>query len=170
MHLDILWAPWRSSYITSIVKGDDYKSKCIFCELPKKDDEDALILLRGKSCYAVMNAFPYNTGHLMVAPYRHVASLEDLDDNELLELMKIVNTAIRCLRLALRPDGFNIGVNIGRAAGAGFEHHVHVHIVPRWVGDANFMPVTAGVKVLPEALSDTYAKLRKALKELVESK
>jgi len=134
---------------------------CIFCEKTReKRDEENLILYRGKNAFIIMNAFPYNNGHLMVAPYRHVPTLENLENDELLEVFKLVNLSLRILREAMNPDGFNIGVNIGRVAGAGIEEHVHVHIVPRWNGDTNFMPVIANTKVISEGLSETYRNLR----------
>jgi len=134
---------------------------CIFCEKTReKRDEENLILYRGKDAFIIMNAFPYNNGHLMVAPYRHVPTLENLKNDELLEVFKLVNFSLRILREAMNPDGFNIGVNIGRVAGAGIEEHVHVHIVPRWNGDTNFMPVIANTKVISEGLSETYRNLR----------
>ncbi|MEM2905146.1 MAG: HIT domain-containing protein, partial [Candidatus Bathyarchaeia archaeon] len=151
----VLWAPWRMEYIGSEPKG------CIFCSMPQVDrDEENLILERGRLSFVAMNRFPYNNGHLMVAPYAHVPSLEDLSEEAVIEVMRLVKKSLSCLRATLHPQGFNVGVNIGRAAGAGFDQHVHVHVVPRWTGDINFMPVLADTKVLPEALNVTYRKLR----------
>ncbi len=168
MRLDILWAPWRYSYVKKAAKSRG--GGCLFCEAVKKSDEEALILYRGEKAYIIMNLYPYNTGHLMVAPYRHVAGIEDLDDDELLDLMRLVRLSLKLLRRALSPDGFNIGVNLGRVAGAGIEDHVHIHVVPRWNGDTNFMPVIAGVKVIPQDVRDTYRELRRVLKEITEGR
>jgi ATP adenylyltransferase len=134
---------------------------CIFCAHRDGDtDEDELVLARGRHTFALMNAFPYNTGHLMVAPLRHVADVGDLDTTERAELFDLTCRAIETLRDALQPDGFNTGMNLGAAAGAGVPGHLHMHVVPRWAGDTNFMSVTAQTKVLPELLPDTYAKLK----------
>ena len=122
-------------------------------------------MYRGKLSYIILNAFPYNPGHVMVVPYRHVPTLELLDDNEGLELFQLVQLSLKVLREVYNPDGFNIGVNIGKVAGAGIESHVHIHIVPRWSGDTNFMPVFGNVKVIPEALEDTYEKIKKVIDE-----
>jgi len=159
--LSILWAPWRLAYIRGVSKKDS----CIFCEAPKLSDEEALIAYRGRRAYVILNRFPYNSGHLMIAPYRHVASLEDLSLEELMEIAILIRISIRALREAYSPHGFNVGVNIGEAAGAGVAGHVHVHVVPRWVGDTNYMTVTSGVKVIPQLLEDTL----KTLKPLIEN-
>lgn len=151
----VLWAPWRMEYINSQSKG------CIFCVFPREPhDEENLILARGRLCFVMMNRFPYNVGHIMVAPYAHVPSLLELDDGATQELMAVLKRSLSCLNAMLRPQGFNVGINLGRAAGAGFDQHLHVHVVPRWVGDTNFMPVLGDTKVLPESLSATYQKLR----------
>jgi ATP adenylyltransferase len=154
--MEQLWAPWRLEYIVgSKTEG------CIFCEFPKKDeDEKHLILYKGKLAFVIMNAFPYSNGHLLVAPYRHTGDITELDDDENLELMKLTHKCCKALREIARPDGFNIGINLGEAAGAGIADHLHLHIVPRWNGDTNFMPVFADVKVIPEALQTTYKKLK----------
>jgi ATP adenylyltransferase len=154
--MERIWTPWRMEY----VKGSDRYEGCIFCDLPAAaDDEGSLILARGKVAFVIMNKFPYNSGHLMVAPFRHVASYEHLDEPEHAEVSRLVARCMAALRATLSPHGFNIGVNEGTAAGAGIEGHVHCHIVPRWGGDTNFMTTVGEVKVLPEALSVTYAKL-----------
>ncbi|MEM1531832.1 MAG: HIT domain-containing protein [Nitrososphaerota archaeon] len=133
---------------------------CVFCtkgaSLNEKED---LVLFKGKKCFVLMNLYPYNTGHLMVAPYRHVGNLTELDVDERSELMELIVKSIAVLQKALTPDGFNVGINLGRVAGAGVEGHVHFHVVPRWSGDTNFMTVVGNVKVMPELLSDTYDKL-----------
>ncbi len=158
--LSILWAPWRLAYIKNASK----RESCIFCDAPRLSDDESLIVYRGKRAYIILNRFPYNSGHLMIAPYRHVASLEDLDLEELLEIAVLTRISIKALREAYSPHGFNVGVNIGEAAGAGVVGHVHVHVVPRWVGDTNYMTVTSGVKVIPQLLEDTL----KTLKPVVE--
>ena len=154
-----LWAPWRMQY----VQGERGDAGCIFCLAAEPgDDEARCVLDRGTRCFAMLNAFPYNSGHLMVSPVSHVASLADLDDDESLELMQLVQRALGAIRTAYRPDGFNIGVNEGKIAGAGFADHVHVHVVPRWQADSNFMAVTADTRVLPQSLEDSFAALRSA--------
>ncbi len=153
--MEYLWAPWRIEYILR-----DKEEECIFCEKPRRNrDRDNLILYRGEHNLVMLNKYPYNPGHLMVAPYRHVAQLELLSDEELLEKMQLVRRCAEMLREEMKPDGFNIGMNLGKVGGAGIEEHLHIHIVPRWNGDTNFMPVIADTKSVPEALDDTYAKL-----------
>jgi ATP adenylyltransferase len=143
------------------VKNARKPARCIFCVIPKKRrDERNLLLHRGRHGLVIMNLFPYNSGHVMVAPYRHVKSLEQLPDEVLLDLMALVNRSLKILRAEMKPEGFNIGVNLGRVAGAGIEAHVHLHIVPRWNGDTNFMPLFAETRVMPEHLQATYRKLR----------
>jgi ATP adenylyltransferase len=154
-----LWSPWRMEYIRTAREGTN---ECIFCELQSKDDTAAHILKRTPRAFALMNAFPYNPGHLMVAPYRHVASIENLDEDEMAHVGRLLQESLRVLRASVGPDGFNVGVNVGRVAGAGFPGHVHWHVVPRWNGDVNFMPVTAGTRVLPEMIDETFAKMRPA--------
>ncbi|MFP3286106.1 MAG: HIT domain-containing protein [Acidilobus sp.] len=162
----ILWAPWRMSYITNVVEKRE--GGCFLCESPKMgDDRKALIVYRGRQAFIILNRYPYNTGHLMVAPYRHVSSLEDLTDEELLEMIRLVKASMEALRQAYRPEGFNIGVNIGDVAGAGVPGHVHIHVVPRWKGDANYITVIGGTKVISQALEETYDLLRPKLEEAV---
>ncbi|HXX81274.1 MAG TPA: HIT domain-containing protein [Thermodesulfovibrionales bacterium] len=133
---------------------------CIFCEEPKENkDRDNLILSRSTLGFIIMNLFPYNNGHLMVVPYRHVYSITALSGDELIDLMKMVQQSVNCLKEAFRPEGFNIGLNIGKVAGAGIEEHLHFHIIPRWVGDTHFMAVLGEVRVIPEHVLDTYDKL-----------
>jgi ATP adenylyltransferase len=144
--------------------GAEHSSEgCIFCEKPKADDDASQILWRGELAFIMLNAFPYNTGHLLVAPYRHTGDPLDLGAEETADLMTGVGVALECLKSAFRPEGFNIGANIGQSAGAGFADHLHVHVVPRWPGDTNFMAVTACCRIVPEALQETYRKLRGAL-------
>jgi ATP adenylyltransferase len=148
----------------------DKQAGCVFCEmLETGDDREMLILRRGERAFMVLNKYPYNNGHLMAVPYRHVDTLEDLGAEELSEIMTLVMLGMRALRSALRPEGFNIGTNIGKVAGAGVEDHVHLHVVPRWAGDTNFMPLLAEVRVIPQALADTYDQLKAAVEELLQS-
>jgi ATP adenylyltransferase len=150
-----LWAPWRMQFVSGGNK------ECIFCVMPRKDDKSALILYRGEKSFVIMNRFPYNNGHLMVAPFRHVKELGELAEEEMAEMMRLVSMSIEALKKSIRPAAFNVGANIGRSSGAGFEH-LHMHVVPRWDGDTNFMPVLGETKVIPEYLEETYDKLVKA--------
>ena len=157
-----MWAPWRMAYLTG--HGSE---GCVFCQkVAERDDDASLIVARRELCFVTMNLYPYNNGHLMVVPYRHVASLEELSPDELLDVMSTVNLALAALRNSMSPGGFNIGVNLGKAAGAGIDTHVHVHVVPRWMGDTNFMPVVADVRVVPESLVDTRRKLSQAIEAI----
>ena len=157
-----IWAPWRIEYIRS----EKEATGCILCRAAgAPEDRAALVLLRGKSAFALLNRYPYNSGHLMVSPYRHVPELDALADDELTDLMRMVQRCVAILRRLMKPEGFNIGMNLGRAAGAGIEDHVHVHIVPRWIGDTNCMPVLADTRVVPQALLDTWAELKRAATE-----
>jgi ATP adenylyltransferase len=154
-----LWAPWRIEYITGAKEGG-----CIFCAAAAASDDGAAhVVERGERCVTMLNAFPYASGHVMVAPHRHVGELDALDDAEALELVQMTKRAIGALRRAMAPDGFNAGLNLGRVAGAGIADHLHMHVVPRWDGDTNFMPVLAGTHVLPQALAETRAALVAAL-------
>jgi ATP adenylyltransferase len=154
--MKMLWAPWRMEYIRSKKpKG------CILCGKPEEtDDTGNYILYRGKKNFVILNAYPYNPGHVMVAPYRHLASLEDFTDEELHEHYTIVSRVVKVLREVVNPAGFNLGVNIGKVAGTGIEDHVHTHIVPRWLGDTNFMPVVGEMRVISEGLAATYQQLK----------
>ncbi len=150
-----IWAPWRMQYILS-KKGPG----CLFCEKQKQDrDRDNLILYRGTHSLVIMNLYPYNNGHLMVVPYRHVFSIIELSDEEALDLMRMTQHSVNCLKDAFMPEGFNIGINIGRVAGAGIEEHLHLHIIPRWAGDTHFMAVLGEVRVIPEHVISTYDRL-----------
>jgi ATP adenylyltransferase len=166
-----LWSPWRMAYVSTAddPAGDEGtgESGCIFCDrLKMNDDKRTHILYRGDRAFAILNAFPYNTGHLMVAPNRHVGELSDLDYDERCEVMDVTAKSVEVVRAAMNAHGFNIGINLGRVAGAGIPGHVHVHVVPRWGGDTNFMPVVADTKVLPEMIDDTAAKLRPGFEAL----
>lgn len=165
--MEVLHAPWRIEYILGPKTPADGGSGSIFTRIAQSsDDESNLVIARGRSCYAMLNNYPYNGGHLMIIPYREVPNFDDLLDDELLELMKLTRRCQHALTKAMQPHGFNIGVNLGKVAGAGIQEHLHIHIVPRWTGDTNFMPVLANTNVVPEALRETAAKLRAALAEL----
>ncbi|MET1129239.1 MAG: HIT domain-containing protein [Thermoproteota archaeon] len=164
----MLFAPWRYKYVTSAASKNSKNRSCVFCEAPEKDEEEALVLYKGKHAYIIMNLYPYNTGHVMIVPYRHVPSIEDLNEEELLEISMLLKAVIIGAKKALKPHGFNVGVNIGKAAGAGIEDHVHVHVVPRWEGDTNFMPVVAETKVIPQDPRDTYKLLKPTILEAVQ--
>lgn len=147
-----LWAPWRIDYIRSEKTGD-----CFLCTAIAEDrDRENLLLYRGTGCVILLNRYPYSSGHLMVTPIRHIPSLNDLTDDEALELHQLTARTVNVLRETMNPEGFNIGINLGAPAGAGLKDHLHQHIVPRWTGDTNFMPVLGGPRVMPEALLDTY--------------
>lgn len=172
MSLDHLWAGWRMAYVTSAtsegpqpsVVGDLAKGECVFCAVfgAEASEEEKLVVFSGKEVVMMMNAYPYASGHLMVIPRRHVRELEELSESETTELWGTVHRAVATLKVAYEPEGLNLGVNLGRAAGAGIPGHLHVHAVPRWVGDTNFMTATASVRVLPESLADSYARVRSA--------
>jgi ATP adenylyltransferase len=164
--MENLWAPWRMAFITP---KTPLPPGCIFCTQPaaQKDDEYHIIY-RGERCFMMLNLYPYNNGHLMIAPYEHVGELEKLDPATLTELMAQAQFAIKALRYAMNPDGFNMGFNQGKVAGAGFAEHIHFHIVPRWQGDTNFMPVLADIKVIPEHLDNVYRQLKDALEHVKE--
>lgn len=161
---EALWAPWRMEYIS---KADETnKGKDLFVDLPAlEDDERALILHRGEHAFVVLNAYPYTSGHLMVAPYRKTTDLPGLSDAEHLEIAKLVARCTEWITRAYRPQGFNIGVNLGSAAGAGIPDHLHYHVVPRWSGDTNFMTAVGEVRVIPEDLAGTYRRLKAAMEE-----
>jgi len=162
--MERLHSPWRSQYIQSFVKGDKEGKECILCAAPQEKNDDAnLIVKRGTHCYVIMNRYPYNSGHIMIVPYRHLSSLLDLNALESAELMGSLQHMIRVLQSISHPDGFNVGANIGRTAGAGIDSHVHFHVVPRWNGDTNFMPVLSDTKLISEDIRETLKKLRAAL-------
>jgi ATP adenylyltransferase len=155
--VDRLWSPWRMQYIQA---ATEEQGGCIFCDLPPKGDDAAvLILARGDHAFVVLNSFPYNPGHVMVAPFRHTGDLEGLREEELADVDALVKRSVRALREEMEPHGFNVGMNLGRVAGAGIPDHLHTHVVPRWNGDTNFMPVVGETRVLPELLEETYRKL-----------
>ena len=160
-----LWAPWRIEYITGPKDGE-----CIFCAAAAARHEDPAHqpIDRTEHCLTILNAYPYAPGHLMVAPVRHVATLEELNEDEMLDTMRLARRAILAIRRAMTPDGFNTGLNLGRVAGAGIADHLHLHVVPRWSGDTNFMPVLAETNVIPQALNDTRDVLLAALADVGE--
>ena len=159
-----LWAPWRLAYIQAARgRNDGGSDECIFCSKPALgDDDEALIPYRGERCFVMLNAFPYTNGHVMIAPYEHTADLTALDDATSLELVKTTHRALAALADTYSPDGYNVGLNLGEVAGAGVADHVHLHVVPRWSGDTNFMPIVADTRVMPQSLSDSQTALRAA--------
>jgi ATP adenylyltransferase len=163
-----LWTPHRMAYIKGENKPDDSDlgDQCPFCRVPRLDDQDALIVARGQHVYAVLNLYPYNTGHLLICPYRHFADYTELTSDEAVELVEFGKLAMRAVRVAMQPDGFNLGTNQGAVSGAGIAAHLHQHIVPRWLGDANFMPIVGRTKVLPQKLPTTRALIADAWLEL----
>ncbi len=159
--MEQIWAPWRAVYI-----GGDHSDRCIFCEkLESEQDERNLVLLRGELTFVMMNLYPYNNGHLLIAPKRHVGKIEEINEDEMTELFKMTQKMIKVLRV-FKPEGFNVGANLGRVAGAGVPGHFHIHIVPRWNGDTNFMPVLGETKVISESLEETYKKIKESLAKL----
>lgn len=151
-----LWAPWRMEYILK-----EKNEGCIFCEIPKENqDKENYVLYRGKFCFVILNTYPYNNGHIMIAPYAHIKNLEELNRDTINELMSLCQKSISVLKKKINPQGFNIGANIGKVGGAGILEHVHLHIVPRWQGDTNFMPVISDTKIMPQYLSETYDLLK----------
>ncbi|MCF7873702.1 MAG: HIT domain-containing protein [Candidatus Omnitrophica bacterium] len=158
--MDKLWAPWRIKYVSK-----KKESGCIFCRIHKqKKDKKNYIVLRSNYCYVVLNRFPYNNGHLLITPYKHTSKLEQLNDKEVLDIYKITIKIKKTIKEVLHPDAFNIGFNLGEAAGAGITDHLHLHLVPRWNGDTNFMPVLSETKIISQSLDDLYNKLKKESK------
>ncbi|MEZ4599322.1 MAG: HIT domain-containing protein [Syntrophotaleaceae bacterium] len=161
-----LWAPWRMTYLQC--KDEKTEDGCVFCVVGKEaEDQKRLILCRGSSSFIMMNKYPYTNGHLLIAPYRHVSDVEDLSEEEVFEMHRLLVRAKKALHNCSRPQGFNIGVNLGSIAGAGIADHLHMHLVPRWTGDTNFMPVFADVRVIPQHLEETYAILCRCFAEMI---
>lgn len=157
--MEFLWSPWRSAYVA----GQEPDRGCVFCRLAEGDpasDVSRYLLYRGRANFVVLNLYPYTTGHLMIAPYAHLARISEAEKPATDEMMDLAKAAERALAAEYRPDGFNLGMNLGSAAGAGVAGHFHLHVLPRWVGDANFMTTIGETRVLPEALSETYRKLK----------
>lgn len=159
--MDHLWTPWRYAYVT----GADRTMGCIFCDAPKETDEKAHIVYRGTQCYIILNTYPYTNGHVMIVPYAHLDELQKLPSPAADEMMTLTQRMEVVLRSLYRPDGINLGMNIGQAAGAGVAGHIHMHILPRWIADANFASVIGETRVLPEALETTWQRIRQALAE-----
>lgn len=152
-----IWAPWRLSYVKDANKSDE----CVFCTKPALgDDREALIVHRGERCFVILNLFPYTSGHLMVMPFEHLGRLQDVEPAVMAEMMDLAQQAMRRLEDVYSPEGFNVGLNQGRVAGAGVEGHIHLHVVPRWAGDNNYMPVLADTRVMPQSLEESYDALR----------
>jgi ATP adenylyltransferase len=161
--LEKLWAPWREKFILC-----EKEPGCFLCRTAKENqDRKNLILHRGERCFVILNRYPYNNAHLMIAPYRHVAKLEVLKEEELTEMWKIAQLCVKALKSGLKPQGMNLGMNLGKVAGAGLADHIHLHIVPRWQGDTNFMPIFSETKIISVGLSKTYATLKRELKKLL---
>ncbi|MCX7875526.1 MAG: HIT domain-containing protein [Melioribacteraceae bacterium] len=167
--MEKLWSPWRSNYIESFKEKKEIET-CVFCEAKNKNinDDDCLIVFKSNNCYVMMNLYPYNSGHIMVIPYNHVSSLKQLSKNELNEMMEIVSLSMDALELTMKPQGYNFGANLGKAAGAGIDEHIHFHIVPRWNGDTNFMPVLGEVKIISQDLLITKKNLINSFNELIK--
>ena len=160
--MDYLWTPWRYQYISQAVAGK--QPDCIFCDAAERsDDQVTLVVHRGVSCFAILNRYPYTSGHLMIVPYAHVAELSLCEAATLTEMMRLAQRLEAALKALYKPDGMNFGMNLGRAAGAGITGHLHLHGLPRWIGDTNFMTVTGETRVHPEELSVTYERMKKAL-------
>jgi ATP adenylyltransferase len=159
--MDYLWTPWRYQYISNPGRPGE----CVFCAAAKADDRESLIVYRGVSNFVILNRFPYISGHVMVIPYAHVATLEGLDDGTLTELMLLARRTEKHLRTVYHPDGLNMGINVGQAAGAGVADHIHMHVLPRWSGDANFMTCVAETRVMPEDLKVSWEKLKMVFRE-----
>src|SRR5271166_3545201 len=159
--MDSLHAPWRIEYI--LARKPELKEGLFTRIAQSSDDEANLVIARDRTCFALLNRYPYNGGHLMIVPYKEAADLEGLTDEEVADLWKLVRRCINALKAVMKPDGFNVGINLGKVAGAGIAEHLHIHVVPRWNGDTNFMPVIANATVLPEALKDVATKLRNEL-------
>ena len=158
--MDYLWTPWRYAYLTASAPA----TGCIFCDAPRETDEKAYIVHRGTHCYVILNAFPYTNGHVMVVPYAHLDELHKLPASAAQEMMALTQQMEAVLRDLYRPDGINLGMNIGKAAGAGIAGHIHMHVLPRWVADANFVSVIGETRVLPETLEETWKRMTAALK------
>ena len=154
-----IWAPWRLPYVKDSSK--DAEAECIFCAKPAEDDDEAnLIVHRGETCFVILNLFPYTNGHLMVAPYEHLPTLQELGAETTAEMMALAQRAMEVLDEKYDPQGYNVGINQGRVAGAGYEGHIHLHVVPRWAGDTNYMPVLADTRVMPQSLEQSYEALK----------
>ena len=159
--MDRLWSPWRYRYVSRTTASEG----CVFCHKPSESDQEGLILFRGLRNFVILNLFPYTTGHLMVVPYEHCAALEDLSEDTANEMMALTRRAVSCLKRVYLPAGLNVGMNLGECAGAGIAEHLHMHVLPRWPGDANFMTTIGETRVMPEDLGDTWRRLSAAFHE-----
>ncbi len=157
--MDHIYTPWRRDYMQS-----SKKSGCIFCHALEASDQESLIIVRGKLSFIILNRYPYTNGHLMVVPYQHASTLEELDADTRCEMMELLNTSLVVLKGVYHPDGFNLGGNIGEAAGAGVADHIHLHVLPRWMGDTNFMTSVSGTRILPETVEESWRRIRDAWK------
>lgn len=163
--MEQLWAPWRIEYVA----GDNEEKGCIFCLSETSDEDDErLVVHRGRKAFVILNRYPYTNGHLMVTPFRHCSSIDDFSEDEALEIHRLLVLSRRALEAAFRPDGFNIGLNLGRSAGAGVPGHVHYHVVPRWTGDTNFMTLFGEVRVIPEHIEATFRRLKSEFERLLK--
>lgn len=169
--MEKLWSPWRSNYIESFKVKKENES-CVFCSAKGKNinDDDCLIVYKSDNCFVMLNLYPYNSGHIMIIPYKHVSSLKQLSKEELNEMMEVVSLSMEALEITMKPQGYNFGANLGKAAGAGIDEHVHFHIVPRWNGDTNFMPVLGEVKIISQDLLITKNNLINTFNELTKRK
>lgn len=164
--MNYIWSPWRMVYMQT----DKLDPGCVFCtELSRPDGRQSLVVFRGQKAFAILNRYPYTSGHLMIVPYEHLSTLEALDTGTRAEIMELTNQAIQVLQSVYRPQGFNIGINQGAAAGAGITEHIHLHVVPRWMGDTNFMSSLGNTRVLPESLEDTYLKVSQVWEQLAKA-
>jgi ATP adenylyltransferase len=164
--MERLWTPWRSTYI----KAEKQKGRCVFCDaITGSDDQNNLVVRRGRHSFVILNRYPYTSGHVMIAPYAHVSRLNDAPPEAIDEIAAFACQSEAALEEAYRPDGINLGMNLGRAGGAGIAEHIHMHVLPRWIGDANFMTSVADTRVIPESLEETYSKLKQAFDKAVRS-
>lgn len=166
--MDKLWSPWRSQYIESF-KSDGKNEGCIFCKAINEDlnDDNSLVIHKGELSFITLNLYPYNSGHLMVIPYRHLSNFTELNEKELSELMQLVQLSMKALEEVVKPHGFNVGMNLGKAAGAGIHQHLHIHVLPRWTGDTNFMPAIGEVKIISQDLLVTKKNLVDAINKIL---
>jgi ATP adenylyltransferase len=167
--MEKLWSPWRSNYIESFKTKKD-SDACVFCEAPKLslEDDNSLLVYKNELCYVMLNLYPYNSGHLLIIPYRHQSDMSTLNEKEMNEMMKMVQLSIKALDIAMKPHGYNFGANLGKAAGAGIDSHLHFHVVPRWSGDINFMPSIGEVKIISQDLLATKKNLINAFEQLLK--
>ncbi len=167
--MEKLWSPWRSNYIESFKTKKD-SDACVFCEAPKLslEDDNSLLVYKNELCYVMLNLYPYNSGHLLIIPYRHQSDMSTLNEKEMNEMMKMVQLSIKALDITMKPHGYNFGANLGKAAGAGIDSHLHFHVVPRWSGDINFMPSIGEVKIISQDLLATKKNLINAFEQLLK--